>query len=115
MPNLLFELDKLRSTLRNKGLDDGTIDNIVAKAGSEISQAMRHETQAAMQLAIESGVQKESADFINDLQLDTNMMQVITESGNMSFPEPPRPMLPQLLQGGKPMKDDYSSGYARQR
>jgi hypothetical protein len=105
MPNLLFELDKLRMTLRNKGLDDGTIEAIVAKANNEINQTMREQTEAAMQLAIESGVQKESADFINDLRLDAGMMQLITESGNMNFPEPPKPMLPQLLKNAKPTKD----------
>ena len=105
MPNLLFELDKLRNTLRNKGLNDNTIEAIVARANGEINQAMRDQAESAMQLAIESGVEKESSDFISELQLDPNMMQLIRESGNMNFPEPPKPMLPQLLKNAKPTKD----------
>lgn len=105
MPNLLFELDKLRTTLRNKGLDNSTAETIIARANGEINQAMREQAEAAMQLAIESGIEKESSDFINELKLDTSLMQVITESGNMNFPEPPRPMLPQLLKNAKPTKD----------
>jgi hypothetical protein len=105
MPNLLFELDKLRFALRNKGLDEGTVDAIVARANNEINQTMKDQVEAAMQLAIESGVQKESSDFINELRLDGSLMQLITESGNMNFPEPPKPMLPQLLKNAKPTKD----------
>jgi hypothetical protein len=105
MPNLLFELDKLRSTLRSKGLDHSTVEIIVDKASGDITRAIRERADDAMRSAIESGVDKESADFINELKLDTSLMQLVTESGNMNFPEPPRPMLPQLLKNAKAMKD----------
>jgi hypothetical protein len=101
----MFELDRLRYTLRNKGLSDGVVEGIISKANAEISQAVRTHAEAAMQLAIEQGVEKKSATFINELQVDSNMMQVVTESGNTSFPEPPMPMLPFLLKSAKPMKD----------
>jgi len=39
------------------------------------------------------------------LQIDSNLMRLVTESGNMNFPEPPKPMLPFLLKNAKPMKD----------
>lgn len=103
--NLMFELDKLRQTLRSKGFDDGIIEGIVNKANSEIQAAMREHAEAAMQLAIEEGVKQDSAQFINELQIDSNLMQLTTDSGNMAFPEPPRPMLPFLLKNAKPMKD----------
>lgn len=108
MPNLIFELDKLKFNLQSKGLDPSAIDSIVRKAHIEISQALEEHGEAAMQLAIERGVDKESAEFINELRLDSLHMQVVTDSGNLDFPEPPRPMLPQLLKNAKPIKD--SSG-----
>jgi len=105
MANIIFELEKLRLTLRNKGLDARAVESIVKKAGDEISSAFQEQAEAAMQLAIESGVQQRSADFINELTLDSVNMELTTESGNMEFTEPPFPMLPRLLQNAKPMKD----------
>lgn len=103
--NLMFELERLRQTLRSKGFDDGIIEGIVNKANSEIQAAMRQHATAAMELAIEEGVKQDSAQFINELRIDSNLMQLVTDSGNMAFPEPPRPMLPFLLKNAKPMKD----------
>lgn len=105
MPNLLFELDKLRVTLRNKGLDSSTVESIVNKASQEINHAFTQQVDAAMQLAIEAGVEKKSADFINELQYDNLRMQLDTQSGNLEFTEPPYPMLSKLLRNAKPMKD----------
>jgi len=105
MPNILFELDKLRVTLRNKGFDSGTVENIVTKAGQEINKAFEQQVNAAMELAIQSGVDKSSADFINELQYDGINMELTTQSGNMEFTEPPYPMLSKLLRNAKPMKD----------
>lgn len=105
MPNLLFELDKLRVTLRNKGIDSGAVDNIVNAAIEEINRAFQQQVDAAMQLAIEAGVDKRSSDFINELQYNSISMQLTTQSGNMEFSEPPYPMLSKLLANAKPIKD----------
>jgi hypothetical protein len=58
-----------------------------------------------MEQAVQVGIEKESADFINQLRLDTLNFQVTTESGDLNFSEPPKPMLPFLLKNAKPMKD----------
>lgn len=105
MANILFELDKLRVTLRNKGLDARAIETIVNKASREITQAFEEQGDSAMQLAIEAGVAQRSPEFINELQLDPSSMELTTESGNMEFTEPPYPMLSKLLQNAKPIKD----------
>lgn len=105
MTNVLFELDRLRVTLKNRGLDPRTIETIINKAGREISEAFEQQGDSAMQLAIEAGVQQRSPEFINELQLDPNNMQLRTDSGNMEFSEPPYPMLSRLLQNAKPIKD----------
>jgi hypothetical protein len=105
MPNLLFELDRLRLELRGKGLPDGVVEGVVAKAHAEISAAMKEHANNAMAKAVEAGVEKGSAQFINELQLDSQLMNLVTESGNTNFPEPPRPQLPFLLKNSKPMKD----------
>lgn len=105
MPNILFELDRLRTTLRNKGLDANTVEGIIRNANSEIARAFEEHADVAMQLAIESGVNQKSSDFINELKLDAVNMQLITDSGNMEFSEPPYPMLSKLLQNAQPIKD----------
>jgi hypothetical protein len=105
MINLLMELDYLKIILINKGFDEKTADSIIEKARSEINSIIEQESGAAMQLAIEEGVEKESADFINQLKLNRINLELTTESGNMDFSEPPKPMLPFLLRNAKPIKD----------
>jgi hypothetical protein len=105
MANILFELQKLRLTLRNKGLDARAIETIVNKAGREISAVFEEQGESAMQLAVEAGVAQRSPEFINELQIDPTAMEITTESGNTEFTDPPYPMLSRLLQNAKPMKD----------
>jgi len=105
MINIPFELERLRVTLRNKGLDARAIETIVSKAGREISESFGEQGDAAMQLAIEAGVAQRSPEFINELILDPNNMELRTESGNTEFTNPPFPMLDKLLKNAKPMKD----------
>jgi hypothetical protein len=105
MTNVAFELEKLRVTLRNKGLDGRTIDVIVSKAKREISDAFKEQGESAMQLAIEAGVEQRSPEFINELRIDPANMEIATDSGNVEFTDPPYPMLNSLLTNAKPMKD----------
>jgi hypothetical protein len=105
MLNIVFELEKLRFTLERKGLDHSTIDIIVKKVNNEINQVFDRHAQDAMQKAVELGVERESADFINELKIDGDSMMLTTQSGNTDFSEPPFPMLPALLRNAKPMKD----------
>jgi hypothetical protein len=105
MANVLFELDRLRATLQNKGLDGNTVEMIVDRARQDIDSAFQQEGGAAMDLGIEQGIEKRSADFINDLFLDPNRMALDTMSGSFEFTEPPFPMLSSLLSNAKPMKD----------
>ncbi len=105
MPNVLFELDRLRVTLLNKGLDQNTVEGIISKARNEIRNAFHYQGEAAMQLAIEQGVEKRSSDFINELKLNDVDMELSTDSGNMDFSTPPYPNLANLLRGAKPIKD----------
>lgn len=105
MPNVLFELDRLRSNLESKGLDPNTVDAIVRKASNEIRDAFIYQGEAAMQLAVEQGVNKKSADFINELRLNEVNLELTTDSGNMDFSTPPYPNLANLLRGAKPIKD----------
>lgn len=105
MPNILFELDKLRVTLENKGLDRVIIDGIIKNATNEIRDAFIYQGEAAMELAVEKGVEKRSADFINELRLSSINMELTTDSGNTDFSTPPYPNLANLLRGAKPMKD----------
>lgn len=106
MINVFLELERLKSSLRSRGFDEDIIDAIVSNANSEISLAVRDRLDTAMDLAIQSGVQKDSADFINELRPRPDAFVLETESGNTDFTEPPMPMLDKLLaKGAKPMKD----------
>lgn len=105
MINVFFELDRLRSHLALKGVDKNTIDTVVARVQQEIDAVVAARGQEAVDQAVQVGIEKESADFINQLRLDTLNFEVKTESGQLQFDEPPRPQLPQLLKNAKPMKD----------
>lgn len=105
MANVFFELDRLRTHLISKGIDDTTIDQVVSKASHEISTLVKIQGESAIDEAVSIGAQKESADFINELHLDAITFEVKTTSGQLDFSEPPRPMLPFLLKNAKPIKD----------
>jgi hypothetical protein len=82
------------------------VEGIVSEAEREITFALREQLDQAMELAIQSGVQKDSSDFINQLRPRPDAFMIETESGVTDFTEPPYPMLDRLLaRGTKPMKD----------
>lgn len=106
MVNLFLEIERLKSSLRSKGMEEQFVEEVAAKAQTEISLALRERLDAAMDLAVQSGVQKDSADFINDLRPRPDAFIIDTTSGITDFSEPPLPMLDKLLaRGAKPMKD----------
>lgn len=106
MINVFLELERLKAHLRSRGIEDEMIEEIVSKAEREITFALREQLDNAMDLAVQSGVQKDSADFINELRPRPDAFMIDTESGSTDFTEPPYPMLDRLLaRGAKPMKD----------
>lgn len=105
MANVLLELDRLGMTLRARGIDEETVGALLEKAQAEIESEMQEKMTAAMDAAIAAGVQKQSADFINELRPMPGAFQLETESNNTDFSDPPYPMLDKLLANAKPMKD----------
>lgn len=105
MVNTFFELQRLRAHLIERGIDETTIDNVVSKANEEISAMAHSQGKRAIEQAVQAGIEKESANFINQLRLDASSFEVKTDSGELDFSEPPRPQLPFLLKNAKPMKD----------
>jgi hypothetical protein len=106
MVNIFLELERLKVSLRSRGIEEDNISVIVSKAEIEISNALQEHLDSAMETAIQSGVQKDSADFINDLRPRPDAFIIDTESGATDFSDPPMPMLDKLLaKGAKPMKD----------
>jgi hypothetical protein len=106
MVNLFLEIERLKATLRTKGLDEDTVESIALKAEAEISRALQSEMDNAIDSAVQTGVQKDSADFINEIRPSPTAFMLDTESGITDFSDPPYPMLDRLLAGGaKPMKD----------
>lgn len=105
MASKFLELERLKTNLRNKGFDDVLIGRLVAKAEAEIDAATEELMSSAMEQAIEAGVNKESAEFINELRPSPDAFVLETSSGNTDFSTPPYPNLTNLLRGAKPMKD----------
>lgn len=106
MVNVFLEIERLKAHLRSRGIEEEHVDIIASKANDEINLAIRDRLDAAMDLAVQSGVQKDSADFINELRPRPDAFMLETESGITDFTEPPLPMLDKLLaKGAKPMKD----------
>lgn len=106
MVNIFLEIDRLKTALRARGIEEDHVDIIAQKAHDEIILAVRGRLDDAMDLAVQSGVQKDSAAFINALQPRPDAFMLDTDSGITDFTEPPMPMLDKLLaRGAKPMKD----------
>ncbi len=106
MVNLFLEIERLKSTLRGRGLEEQFVEQIAEKANLEITLALRERLDSALEVAVQSGVQKDSADFINELRPRPDAFIIETESGSTDFSDPPLPMLDYLLaRGAKPMKD----------
>lgn len=106
MVNLFLEIERLKTTLRSRGMEEDAVLHIANKVEQEISLALSEKLNDAMDLAVQSGVQKDSADFINDLRPRPDAFILDTNSGKTDFSEPPFPMLDRLLaNGAKPLKD----------
>ena len=105
MVSTFLDLERLRSTLKTKGLDEETITGILAQADQELQAELKQLMDNAMDQAIQAGVAKSSAEFINDLRPSPSAFLLETESGKTDFSDPPFPMLDSLLKGAKPTKD----------
>lgn len=106
MVNVFLELQKLRAVLQGKGIEDEHVDTLVRRAELDIMASLQDAMDSAIDNAVQSGVQKDSVDFINELRPRAGAFVLETASGNTDFTEPPMPMLDRLLsKGAKPMKD----------
>lgn len=106
MVNIFLEIERLKTVLRNRGMTEDLIEEVARKAEKEISAALQERLNSALEIAIQSGVQKDSSEFINDLRPRPDAFIIDTESGATDFSDPPLPMLDKLLaKGAKPMKD----------
>jgi hypothetical protein len=106
MINTFLEIERLKATLKSRGLSDETVELIAKKAEAQIAKELSAQIDSAMEVAIQSGVQKDSADFINELRPRPDAFILDTMSGITDFSDPPFPMLDRLLaHGAKPLSD----------
>lgn len=106
MISITLELEALRAHLSARDVSAEDIDTIVSDAEQEIHGALQDKLNEGLELAVQSGVQKDSAEFINDLRPRPDAFIIDTSSGDVDFSDPPFPMLDRLLTGNvKPMKD----------
>jgi hypothetical protein len=66
---------------------------------------MAPKMKEAMEKAIQAGMEKRSIKFIDELKPLPGAFAIGTSTNRMDYSEPPFPMLPKLLQGGKLNKD----------
>jgi hypothetical protein len=105
MFNIFFEIDKLKATLRAKGLEESHVDAIAQNAYNEIELSLKDKLNEAMDQAIADGVEKRSYEFINDLQPNPGAFILETKTGQEDFSSPPKPNLYNLLTNPKVSKD----------
>lgn len=106
MVNIFLEIERLKTILRNRGIEEEFVESIASKAEREVAQALQERLDSALEVAVQSGVQKDSPEFINELRPRPDAFIIDTESGSTDFSDPPLPMLDRLLaKGAKPMKD----------
>jgi hypothetical protein len=102
-----FELERLRSTLKTKGLSDSQIERLYANASSEISMAITDAVASAMRQAVEIGEEARAHQFLKEIKATRfgNGFEITTDTGQTYFKEPPFPMMSALLKSPKVAKD----------
>lgn len=106
MINIFLELEKLRIILLKRGYTGDQVNDIVKRAEQEISLKLQDAMNSALENAVQSGIQKDSPEFINELRPNPDAFILETESNSTDFSEPPMPTLDRLLaRSAKPIKD----------
>ena len=105
MINEFFMLQELESFLRARCVERDSRERIMRDAKRELFAIADSAMDKAVSTAVQAGVDKRSADFINELRPRPGAFELTTDSGNTDFSTPPVPMLPWLLKNAKPMKD----------
>jgi len=107
MINPKFEIERLRNTLKWKGLDDREAAEVSNLAAADIAEAISELTLNAMAEAIQIGDQLGIQDFSDQIRaVNTgNTVAILTDSGQTNFSWPAIEMLPHLLKNAKVSKD----------
>lgn len=105
MSTMMLQLQPLKDYLRSRGLSAFEVDAIVQQAMQDIEDQMSHKQDEAIDRLVDTGMQKGSVDFINDLRPSDEDFVLETESGRTDFSLPPYPNLKNLLKNPKVAKD----------
>lgn len=105
MLNEELELARLRAFFEARRVDPDRMEGMLLSARKEMIAALESVLQEGLNVAIQAGVEKRSAEFINDLRPRPGAFELTTDSGNLDFSIPPYPMLDNLLKNAKPMAD----------
>src|ERR1700677_3985521 len=107
MINPKFEIERLKQTLKWKGLDDREADDISNLAAADVAEAISELTLNAMAEAIQLGEQLGIPDFSEQIRaVNTgNTVAILTDSGKTDFSWPAIEMLPHLLKNADIAKD----------
>lgn len=103
--NHFLDLERLRASLLSKGMADHTVMAILQKAEKEIQDAISERMNEALEQGVRAGLEKDSAEFINELRPSSYAFRLETESSRTEFSDPPYPNLDNLLRSAKPIKD----------
>lgn len=107
MMDPMFELERLKGTLRMRGFSNDDVEDIAKRASNEISEAVTEAIAWALDRATEAGVEADADKFISELRAvyTGNSFAIMTDSGMTDFSEPPFPMMSRLLKNPKVAKD----------
>jgi len=107
MVDATLELERLKHSLRAKGIADSMIEIIVKRAVDEIDGIIVDAVAAAVSDAVSAGIRADAKDFIAELRPTRmgNSFVIATDSGRTDFSNPPFPLLPWLLKNPKIAKD----------
>jgi hypothetical protein len=103
----MFEIERLKGTLRMRGFSNDDIENIARRATNEISEAVTEAIAWALDRATEAGVEADADKFVSELRAvyTGSSFSIMTDSGMTDFSEPPFPMMSRLLKNPKVAKD----------
>jgi hypothetical protein len=105
MLNEELELAHLRAFFNARQVDPERREALLRAARGEMIAALEDILRGGLDTAIQAGVDKRSAEFIDELRPRPGAFELTTDSGNTDFSVPPYPMLTNLLQNAKPMAD----------
>ena len=106
--SVYFEVERLRSSLRNIQMPDSEASQICGSATDDISQILLDIVSNAVSEAVDYAVELGADKFVDDIQVLPDaggLYRISTHSGTADYSKPRQEMLPSLLKNAKTSSD----------